>query len=448
MASKNQVSANRTGLETSLRCFYWNIGESLYIRAARNHKTQSWLARNAPPMVTYPFTMVSLPKSLRILFISRQFYPVAHGAENQILRLARSLQDRGHGVQVLSARFNPHWPREEILEGGVPVIRLPSPSARGVGTLCFLASVMAYLDRHRTDYDVIHVNTLKYAAAIAALWKPNAGMPVLARSLCAGPEGDMAHLQSLPFPHMVLKCLHRLDCVVALSREIRAELIAHGFSSGKVALIPNAIDENHFTPPSQAQRELARTRYPGEMREGLVLITTARLVAQKGISHLIDSLHRPETRQWKAIILGEGHQRLHLEAQAKGLGLQGRIAFLGAQEQVRPWLWGADAFCLPSLYEGMSNALLEAMACGLPILATRVSGSLDIIRDGIDGILVAPADPVGLGRGLQRLLDSETRSRLSQAARQRVVELCGINVVTGRYIQLYERMIRSGGFPT
>lgn len=413
----------------------------------RNYQARSLVARNAPPMVTYRFLMVSLHKLPRILFISRQFWPVAHGAENQMLRLARSLKSRGHRVQVLSARFNPQWPREEILEGGVSVLRLPSPSARGVGTFCFLAMVLAYLERHRADYDVIHVNTLKYAAAIAALWKSNAGIPVLARSLCAGPEGDMAHLQSLPLPSFVLQCLHRLDCVVALSREIRAELIAHGFPAERVALIPNAIDESHFVPPNKAQRESARTRFPEHMQEGLVLVTTARLVAQKGISHLIDALYCPEVLRWNAIILGEGEQRSHLENQVKERGLQGRIAFLGVQEQVRPWLWGADAFCLPSLYEGMSNALLEAMACGLPVLATRVSGSLDIIRDGIDGILAAPADPTTLALGLQRLLDSETRTNLSQAARLRVAELCGMDVITNRYVRLYERMIRSGGFP-
>ncbi|MBN1866370.1 glycosyltransferase family 4 protein [Candidatus Sumerlaeota bacterium] len=379
---------------------------------------------------------------LRILMVSRQFWPVAHGAENQFLRLARSLRARGHQVQVLSARLDPSWPKTEILPGDVPLTRLPSPRLRGWGSVRFLASLATYLIRHRKRFDVVHINALKYAAALGGFLGPKLGLPVLARSICAGSVGDMAHLNTLPFPKPVLRYLHRLDRVIALSRELSDELAAHGFAPRRIALIPNGIDDAEFRPPTPQERETARQRLPVETEGRLVAVTTARLTAQKGAQFLLQAFERPEVRaRWTWIVLGDGELRPALESDIRRAGLESSVRLMGRIEDVKPWLHAADLFCLPSLAEGQSNSLIEAMACGLPSLATRVSGTVDLIADDEQGLLVDPARPDQLADGLIRLTDDARRERMGTAARRRVEETCALEIVTRRYENLYREMI-------
>jgi len=382
-------------------------------------------------------------RPLRILFISRQFWPVVHGAETQMLRLSAALARDGHTVQVLSARFDPRWPKQETLENDrVPLLRLSSPRARGLGTICFLGALASHLIRRRADYDIVHVNALKYSAALAAFLCPRLGLPVLGRSVCAGSLGDMAHLRTLPTPRVMLRYLHRLDRVVALSDAIRGELLADGFSPNRIVLIPNAVDEEQFRPPSPPEREAAQTLLPDAARSRLIAVTTARLATQKGLEYLIDAFREPGVRaRWAAVILGEGEERSRLEGRVAQDGLARDVFFLGEVRDVRPWLHAADAFCLPSLFEGMSNSLLEAMACGLPILATRVSGTVDIVEDGKHGLLAVPSCSADLAAGLKRLEDPRARRELGQAARRRVEETCGLRRIARRHVDLYREMI-------
>jgi glycosyltransferase involved in cell wall biosynthesis len=173
-----------------------------------------------------------------------------------------------------------------------------------------------------------------------------------------------------------------------------------------------------------------------------VVITTARLVKQKGINYLIEAFREPGVRErWGAVILGAGEERRHLEEMVAEAGLGGVVDFLGSVADVRPWLHATDVFCLPSLYEGMSNALLEVMACGLPVLATRVSGTVDVVEDGRDGLLVEAGRPEELAEGLRRLEAAEKRREFGEAGRKRVVEFCGMAGIAGRYVELYREMI-------
>jgi glycosyltransferase involved in cell wall biosynthesis len=391
-----------------------------------------------------PESAVRDPQSpvLRILMVSRQFWPVAHGAENQMLRLARSLRARGHEVQVLSARVDPSWPESEVLPGDVRVRRLPSPSVRGWGTVRFLLSLALYLIQNRKRFDVVHINTLKYAAALGGFLCPKLGLSVLARSVCAGAVGDMAHLRGLPAPGLVLRYLRRVDRVIALSRDLRDELEANGFAPERIVTVANGIDEDEFRPPTAAEREAARRLLPAEASGRLVAVTTARLTAQKGPEYLLEAFTRKEVRsRWIWIVLGDGDARTDLESRIRREGLERDVRLVGRIENVKPWLHAADLFCLPSLAEGQSNSLIEAMACGLASLATRVSGTVDLIADNEQGLLVDPARADQLADGLMRLSGDALRERLGRAARRRVEETCSIRVAARRYEDLYREMM-------
>jgi colanic acid/amylovoran biosynthesis glycosyltransferase len=167
----------------------------------------------------------------------------------------------------------------------------------------------------------------------------------------------------------------------------------------------------------------ARAGRPGPLR----IICVGRLDAQKGHHVLLGALQalRDGGRSVLVHLVGDGSLRAELEEAAARRGLGGTVVFLGAlnAEEARHVFAAADAFVLASLAEGMPVALMEAMALGLPCVATAVGGTPELLRDGVDGLLVPPADEQALAAALARLVDdAELRARLGASARARVVD--------------------------
>jgi glycosyltransferase involved in cell wall biosynthesis len=136
-----------------------------------------------------------------------------------------------------------------------------------------------------------------------------------------------------------------------------------------------------------------------------------------------------------------------LEAQVKELDLVGRVHLVGHHADVLPWLAALDAFVLPSDWEGMSNALLEAMAAGLPVVATAVGGTREVVVDGVTGLLVPPGDPDSLAEAISRLLgDSDMRHTMGEAGRARVDRHFSIEQTVRRTEELYMALLEERGY--
>lgn len=153
------------------------------------------------------------------------------------------------------------------------------------------------------------------------------------------------------------------------------------------------------------------------------VVAMGRLVRQKGFDILIEAFSRcaGKHRDWSLVILGEGPERASLQASAANLGIADRVRLAGQCQEPAVILKGADFFVLSSRYEGFPNALLEAMACELPVVSTDCSGGgpRDIIRDGVDGILVPPEDVAALAGAMDRLMaHSDERRHLGTRARE------------------------------
>ena len=144
----------------------------------------------------------------------------------------------------------------------------------------------------------------------------------------------------------------------------------------------------------------------------------------------------------RILVVGDGPQRQFLEGMATDLRIGERVVFCGRTSEVVPLLQQADLFVLPSVAEGISNALLEAMAIGLPCLATDIPGNQAVISDGIDGHLFAPGNPPALAHLLTTLLaDENLRYRTGQAARAMVTQRFSIQAVAEAYLALYNRLL-------
>lgn len=244
------------------------------------------------------------------------------------------------------------------------------------------------------------------------------------------------------------------DQVFANSRLQANELLQFRLPAERVTVVPSFVDTRTLQPPMAAERATARATL-GIPEDRLVLTTVARLSLNKGHRYLLEAL--PAICQAVPNVLylisGEGTDRAHgegglqatLERQVAELGLTDQVRFLGYYPAVATVLHAADLLVSPSLKEGMQVALLEAMAAGLPIVATAIGGTPDAVIEGETGLLVPPADSAALARAVTRLLtDTELRQRLGQAGRQRA-EICfDTRVVATRFLSLCERATHHG----
>jgi glycosyltransferase involved in cell wall biosynthesis len=154
------------------------------------------------------------------------------------------------------------------------------------------------------------------------------------------------------------------------------------------------------------------------------VLSVARLARHKGTAFLIDAIVHVLASHPRArlLLVGRG-EMLPLQRQVDELGIRDRVVFLGERWEIGRVLALADCFVLPSLYEGMSTALLEAMAAGVPVVATRVSGNPEVVRDGVTGLLVPPADPVSLAHAISQVLGDRRRAaKMANAAMRHVAK--------------------------
>ena len=371
---------------------------------------------------------------MRLLLAIDSFFPGTGGAECQVALLGQLLRKRGHEVRIVAPRLDPDLPTEEIIDG-TRVTRIDYPKVRVLGSLFLIAYFMWFLLRERHNFDAIHVHIAKHLAAAAGAVRPWLNSPVLVKISGAWEfDGGVLDQRKMRNPAYALArwLIKRNDAVQSISAETSRRLRAADFAPEKIETIPNAI----ALPPHRALRQ---ARIGGERSRRVVYV--GRLEAVKGVDVLL--------RAWRALpsragielhFVGDGRLRPELERYAGEHGLSGSVHFHGWLSNVRPVLDEADLYVQPSLSEGLPNAVLEAMAASLPVVATRVSGNEDLVAEGLNGYLVAPADEVALTAGLQRALDpSSDLIGMGKASRKMVEEHYGSDHVIPRLEAFYGR---------
>lgn len=235
----------------------------------------------------------------------------------------------------------------------------------------------------------------------------------------------------------------KLSRAIAVSEVVKRELVEQaGIPSRKVTLVRNGIDLTARPPVDIAGKRAEAGLTVGDF----VLLTVGRLAEIKNYPLLLEALAIAvkQVPSIKLLMVGDGVERARLEATAARLGLNGHVRFLGERNDVRDWLVLGDAFVLSSHYEGISLALLEAMAAGLPAVVTRVGGNPEAVTHGENGLLVAPGDVNGLAQALIAMAsDAETRRAMGRAARFRVERDFNLKIVVERFEKMYLECLRS-----
>lgn len=230
--------------------------------------------------------------------------------------------------------------------------------------------------------------------------------------------------------------------LVAVSEQTRQLAMHEGIKSGRITVIPNGVTPLDI---SSVNRMKARKDL-GLDKNDIFLLSVGRLTYQKGHEYFIQAMSKVINRfpNVKAGICGDGPLRPQLESQILELGLSNHVRLLGTWDDVSPALASADIFILPSRWEGLSRALMEAMAAGIPVIATYVDGIKDLVTDGVNGLLVPAEDSEGLENSILQLLDDPgMMKRIGSMGQEHVLRVHSTDGMCRKYYDLMLGLLES-----
>lgn len=379
---------------------------------------------------------------MRILILNSEYPPIGGGAGNASANLARCLADMGHTVTVATSRFSNLPQREQ--NGNLTVIRMPALRRR--------------LDRSDVFEQFIFILTASFSTlGLVRRLKPDAtlaffGMPSGAVAWVLKKQHHIPYIVSLRggdvpgfrpydfgFYHKLIAPLLRVlwghaSAVVANSDGLR-DLALKFDARFEIPVIPNGVDLELYKPdpPKNASPQI---------------FSVGRIVHQKGLDLALHALSGLKDLEWEWHIAGDGPQMESIQSLARKLGIADRVHFLGWQsrEQLIAAYRRSDLFLFPSRHEGMPNAVLEAMASGLPVVASNIAGNEELVIDNETGLLFPSEDVEALRNALKKMLtDCTWRRTLGQASRRRVEAHYSWESAAQQYTLLLERSLSRQG---
>ena len=368
-----------------------------------------------------------------LLFVISRFHPVIGGGEMQALRLAQGLVKRGHRITVLTMRHEDSLPESEDL-AGVHVLRMGARS--GV----FALAVLRHAWRFRNRYDAVHAFQALSPALAVALAGRLVRRPTLLTLFAGGfnkEEGDLfMALRRSVLARVYPRALRRFDRIIVKSDESAREVQTH---LGRDAeLIPNGVDLEMFRPGSSVS-------------EAPIACFVGRLESVKAPEVLFEAWKQVVRMlpQARLRVVGDGSDASRFRACAMDAGVERTVEFMGRQEHVLPYLQDARLLVLPSHSEGMPGVILEAMACGLPVVSTDVGQVSRMVRHRETGVVVPPGQPEALGGAMLEVLsDPQLASEMGQKSRQLAESAFSLDASVHRYEELYRSLASSSGEPS
>jgi glycosyltransferase involved in cell wall biosynthesis len=345
---------------------------------------------------------------VKVLFVSTS--TTVGGAEKTLYTIATLLDPSCFEVCGVVSVKTPGAYLAKLSAAGFPTRSLEVPSRATLKDVGRLAAVIAEARPH-----IVHA-FMYQAIQMCRLVKRWHGIPF---TLVTSPRVN--YRTRTLWTKLVDRALKGCDdLLISESHASRDYLVRWlGYASDKVRVIRNGVDLAGW-PASKLERRQKRLEL--RLAADEVLIGSAgRLDDQKGFDDLVAAMGLLKKRPIRCVVLGEGPSRPRLEAHIRRLGIERQVMLLGERDDMTSWLSALDVFVLPSLWEGLPNALLEAMAMGLPVVATAVDGVAEAVETEKNGILVPPGRPGALAAAITRLaLDPSTRARLGEAAKETV----------------------------
>ena len=354
----------------------------------------------------------------RVVLLTTFFRPVVGGVESNAERLARYLQANGFSVLVLTKRVTPDLPDSENLDG-IRVQRIgPRGERNGRGKWRLTPWATAWLIAHRTEYDVVCCIDFRGIGLAALGARLVTGRPALFQAQTPG-----------VFRWPVTYAYRHADALACIGREIEREALALGIPRSRVHFLPNAIDMAQFRLPTQGEHgepgEKAELRKAlGVGPQQVLCVFLGRLSREKGLMDLMEAWRLLQRPQAFLVVAGpdmDGHAwdvGPAARAFVREHNLEASVRFVGSMRDPAPLLRAADIFVQPSHFEAQGLSAVEALASGVPVVASAIGGLLDFVRDGENGALFPVKNARALAASLQMVIDDAAlRGRMAAAAR-------------------------------
>jgi glycosyltransferase involved in cell wall biosynthesis len=377
----------------------------------------------------------------RVVVLTPYFHPVIGGVESNAARFATYLQKSGVPVQILTKRLSRSLPDvDRVL--GLPLRRVGPFGERSPGGKWVMSpSVFLWLVLHRAEYDAVCVVDYRGVGVAAVAARTLTARPVMVQAQTSGViSGDSAVAMLRRFgarpdgraDRLLKRCVRavygRADAFACISKHLVREATESGIPAARVHLLPNAIDMSRFRPPTPDERA-ARRAALGLRPDQVACMFVGRLSREKGVVDLVEAWKLLQPAPAVLLLVGPdmaGHSwdagepaREYVKRQ----GLSDSVRFVGPADDVVPLLHAADVVVQPSHFEALGLSAIEALATGVPVVASAVGGLLDFMVDGVNGRLAPAQDPRALSSALGEVIaDSNLRQRVSAAARASVAD--------------------------
>lgn len=382
--------------------------------------------------------------SLSVLMFCPQFRPIVGGAERQAEKLAKALVMRGLRVTVLTPRFVSDTPEYEDADG-VMIYRFPLfdlhrrlPRLRGLGPLNLLsmrAQILRAVSNNMDGVDVVHCHIASALTAFAMQAAQIRNIPVLCKVAMGGLDTDLAALTRIGYggSNLAKALVRQLDCWVATTEAVRESLLQWGIAPEKIASIPNGVTVDVNCVPVRETPAARRFLYLGRLATNINRDVPTLIRAFDRACNIVPDL--------ELAIVGSGDLYQDTISLVAKIRNRSRVQVPGLQEP-EPWLRWADCLVHPSRYEGLSNALLEAMGHALPCIANDIPANREVLDDGRAGILVAVGDENHLFYEILKVAkESSYAYEIGRLALDRVINYYSIDAVADQYIHLYGKIL-------
>lgn len=376
-----------------------------------------------------------------VLIFSWFYLPYLGGAELFVEAITRRLSRRFRFF-IVTSRGLPSLPaREGRAEGTVFRAGLGARVDKFLYPLPALRAALAI-----PQVDLVHAVMVNAAALAAYFYLRLRRRPSLLTLQSGDSEQYVRDWLGPLFP--LYPRLHRpFDRIHSISSYLRDRAIRFGARPETITVVPNGVDVETFHRSRFNQRELADLRFRLDLQGKEVIVSVSRLALKNGLDTLVRAMARVGERHPNAVLVlvGDGEDRRRLQELARGIGVSDRVRFVGGVEhrETARFLAVADVFARPSVSEGLGTALLEAMACQVPVVASPVGGIVDFLKDGENGLFCQPGRPESVASSILRLLDDRGLARqLGEAGRSLAVSRYGWDAVAERIGALYDELLQ------
>lgn len=334
------------------------------------------------------------------------------------------------GIRVYRVRyfFPRRWQRLSYGPGGIPANLKRNPWLF-IQVPFFILMLMVKSLRVAKGADIVHAQWL-FTGLIALAVKMIRGIPYVVTlrgsDVLQSRKGTFAYFISL----FILK---RAALITTVNQDIRSWVTAQGIPEERVVFLRNGV-------------EVCMNGRSGGVSSRCSLLYVGSLIPRKGVRTLIEAFSKVirEEKEVRLVLIGDGREQEQLRVQVKSFGLGGLVTFVGTQppDQIPHWMNRSDCLVLPSLWEGTPNVVLEAMACGLPVVASDLPGISEVMNHGVHGLLSKPEDADELAQNLLKLIRNKgLRLQMGKRGREAIIEMgIGWNQVAGRYQEVYKQL--------